>query len=122
MKANEEDKEVGAMTVLYSELQVAGWADQYIGLEDVTYTSDDSKAFTLPCHNSDPDLFFADSELEISMAKSLCGGCPMKLACLEGAKDRNEPCGVWGGELIEDGVVIERKRRPGRPARQIIAA
>jgi hypothetical protein len=23
--------------------------------------------------------------------------------------------GVWGGELFEDGVVIERKRKAGRP-------
>ncbi len=122
MKANEKDKEVGAMTVLYSELQVAGWADQYIGLDDVTYTSDNAKAFTLPCHNADPETFFADSDLEIAFAKSLCGACPMKAACLEGAIDRAEPCGVWGGELIEDGAVIARKRRPGRPARQVVAA
>ena len=110
------------MSVLYSELQVAGWAEQYIGLEDVTYTSDNAKAFTLPCHNADPELFFADSDLEISLAKSLCAGCPMVAACLEGALDRAEPCGVWGGQLIENGAVIERKRRPGRPPRQVIAA
>jgi WhiB family redox-sensing transcriptional regulator len=110
------------MTVLYSELQVAGWADQYIGLGDVTYTSDNAKAFTLPCHNADPELFFADSDAEITLAKSLCGSCPMKQACLEGALDRSEPVGVWGGQLIEDGVIIERKRRPGRPPRQVIAA
>jgi WhiB family redox-sensing transcriptional regulator len=122
MKANEKDKEVGAMTVLYSELQVEGWADQFIGLEDVTYTSDNAKAFTLPCHNADPELFFSDSDLEINLAKSLCGSCPMKNACLEGALDRGEPVGVWGGQLIEDGVIIERKRRPGRPPRQVIAA
>ncbi len=122
MKANEKDKEVGAMTVLYSELQVEGWADQFIGLEDVTYTSDNAKAFTLPCHNADPELFFSDSDLEINLAKSLCGTCPMKNACLEGALDRGEPVGVWGGQLIEDGVIIERKRRPGRPPRQVIAA
>jgi WhiB family redox-sensing transcriptional regulator len=110
------------MTVLYSELQVAGWADTYIGLDDVTYRADSNKAFTLPCHNSDPEIFFADSDVEIAMAKSLCSACPMKSACLEGAISRSEPCGVWGGELIEDGAVIARKRRPGRPARQVIAA
>ena len=46
----------------------------------------------------------------------------MKAQCLEGAISRDEPCGVWGGELIEDGAVIARKRRPGRPAREVIAA
>lgn len=107
------------MTVLFSELQIPGWAEtgEWIGLNDVTYTSDDSKAFTLPCHTAEPELFFADSDIEIAAAKNLCGTCPMKAACLEGAISRMEPCGVWGGELIEDGAVIERKRRPGRPAR-----
>jgi WhiB family redox-sensing transcriptional regulator len=110
------------MSVLYGELQVAGWAERYIGLADVAYPSDNAMAFTLPCHQADPDLFFADSDLEITLAKTLCSGCPMKAACLEGAINRSEPCGVWGGELIEDGAVIERKRRPGRPPRQVIAA
>lgn len=107
------------MTVLFSELQIPGWAEtgEWIGLNDVTYTSDDSKAFTLPCHTAEPELFFADSDAEIAAAKNLCSTCPMKAACLEGAMSRMEPCGVWGGELIEDGAVIERKRRPGRPAR-----
>jgi WhiB family redox-sensing transcriptional regulator len=112
------------MSVLFSELQVAGWAEtgDRIGLGDVTYRADSDKAFTLPCHNAEPEIFFADSDLEIAIAKSLCGSCPMKAACLEGAISRAEPCGVWGGELIEDGAVIARKRRPGRPARQVIAA
>ena len=114
------------MTVLYSELQVAGWAEagDKIGLRDVTIGYDETKSATyaIPCHNADPELFFADSDVEISLAKSLCGSCPMKQACLEGALDRSEPVGVWGGQLIEDGVIIERKRRPGRPPRQVIAA
>ena len=112
------------MSVLYSELQVPGWAQtgEKIGLYEVTGTYDSAIAFTLPCHNADPETFFADSDSEIAIAKSLCGTCPMNSACLEGALSRGEPCGVWGGELFEDGVVIERKRRPGRPPRQVIAA
>jgi hypothetical protein len=39
----------------------------------------------------------------------------MRAACLEGALSRSEPCGVWGGELFEDGKVIQTKRAPGRP-------
>jgi WhiB family redox-sensing transcriptional regulator len=34
---------------------------------------------------------------------------------LQGALSRKEPCGIWGGELFEDGVVIAAKRLPGRP-------
>jgi WhiB family redox-sensing transcriptional regulator len=31
------------------------------------------------------------------------------------ALSRQEPVGVWGGELFEDGKVIARKRKAGRP-------
>jgi WhiB family redox-sensing transcriptional regulator len=112
------------MTVLYSELQVPGWAEsgERIGLDDVTYRADEDSAFTLPCHKADPETFFADSDVEINFAKSLCAPCPMRAACLAGALSRSEPCGVWGGELFEDGAVIARKRRPGRPARRADAA
>ena len=55
-------------------------------------------------------------------AKALCGTCPVRNKCLDGALSRQEPCGVWGGQLVEDGVIIERKRRAGRPPRQVIAA
>jgi WhiB family redox-sensing transcriptional regulator len=112
------------MTVLFSELQVPGWAQtgEKIGLNDVTYTFDDAKASTLPCHVADPELFFSESDQGIAEAKALCGGCPVRNKCLDGALSRLEPCGVWGGQLIEDGVIIERKRRAGRPPRQVIAA
>jgi len=75
------------MTVLFSELQVPGWAEsgEKIGLNDVTFTYDDAKAFTLPCHTSDPEIFFADDDAVIAQAKALCGSCPMRNACLDGA-------------------------------------
>jgi len=109
------------MTVLYSELQVAGWAEagDKIGLRDVTIGYDETKSstFAIPCHNADPELFFAESDEEIAQAKAMCGSCPVRNKCLDGAISRQEPCGVWGGQLIEDGVIIERKRRAGRPPR-----
>lgn len=36
--------------------------------------------------------------------------------CLDGALERREPWGVWGGELFEDGRVIPRKRPADAPA------
>jgi len=39
----------------------------------------------------------------------------VKRECLQGALSRKEPCGIWGGELFEEGVVIAAKRLPGRP-------
>ena len=105
------------MTVLFNELQVPGWAgvNGKIGLGDVTGAYGSTNAYTLPCHTSDPELFFAEDDATIAEAKSICGSCPVKTKCLTAALSRQEPCGVWGGELIEDGAVIERKRRAGRP-------
>lgn len=95
-----------------------------IGLDAVTGIYGDNTAFTLPCHNSDPELFFSEKSEEISYAKSLCAGCPVKRECLQGALSRKEPCGVWGGELFEEGVAIAAKRLPGRPRlnRELVAS
>jgi WhiB family redox-sensing transcriptional regulator len=77
---------------------------------------------SLPCHSADPELFFNESSEVIAQAKALCGGCPMKARCLEGALSRAEPCGVWGGELFDEGQVIQSKRSPGRPAKVAAAS
>ena len=105
------------MTVLLNELQVPGWAgvDGRIGLGDVTGIYGSTIAYSLPCHNTNPEIFFADDDATINAAKSICGGCPVRQKCLTAALSRQEPCGVWGGELFEDGAIIERKRRAGRP-------
>ncbi len=71
----------------------------------------------LPCRAQDPDLWFAESPAELERAKQLCAGCPIKAACLARALARQEPWGVWGGELFEHGVVIPRKRPRGRPSK-----
>jgi WhiB family redox-sensing transcriptional regulator len=132
------------MSVLFSELLVPGWAEgptAKIGLGDVTWAFDEAPVITykdykrtdkstvavssaiktvpvvIPCHSADPELFFSESQEVIAQAKSLCGGCPMKAKCLTGALSRAEPAGVWGGELFDDGQVIQAKRMPGRPAK-----
>ena len=67
----------------------------------------------------------ADTPTELEYAKSLCVDCPVKIECLAGAIDREEPWGVWGGEIFEAGAVVARKRPRGRPrkdAAQIEAA
>ena len=83
------------MTVLFSELQIPGWADsgEKIGLNDVTFTYDNAKAFTLPCHVADPELFYSETDQGIAEAKALCGQCPVRNKCLDGALSRQEPCG-----------------------------
>lgn len=75
---------------------------------------DHAEDVELPC-GSEPDLFFAEEPAEVERAKSLCGGCPVRANCLAGALEREEPWGVWGGELFDHGVVVPRKRPRGRP-------
>ena len=72
----------------------------------------------LPCRVQNPDLWFADSPAALEQAKQLCASCPARQACLAGALERQEPWGVWGGEIFEQGVVISRKRPRGRPRKQ----
>jgi len=60
--------------------------------------------------------------MQVAEAKSLCGGCPVRAQCLEGALSRQEPAGVWGGELFEEGRIIAKKRKAGRPSLKEVAA
>jgi WhiB family transcriptional regulator, redox-sensing transcriptional regulator len=76
-----------------------------------------SGSTVLPCRSHDPDLWFAESPAQLEQAKQLCAGCPIKAACLDSALIRQEPWGVWGGEIFEHGVVIPRKRPRGRPSK-----
>ncbi len=77
--------------------------------------------FHPPCMD-DPDLFFAESPADVEAAKAMCRGCPIRLACLSGARERREPWGVWGGELFLRGKVVPRKRPRGRPRKTDVAA
>lgn len=69
---------------------------------------------TLPCQDR-PELFFADSPQAVEQAKSFCGACPVRELCLAGALERHEVAGVWGGQLLVQGVVVAHKRPRGRP-------
>jgi len=83
----------------------------------VAFGRDDLSAVTadLPCHSAAPDLFFAEAPADLERAKLLCRTCPMRAVCLASALERQEPWGVWGGEIFDQGVVIARKRPRGRP-------
>lgn len=81
-----------------------------------------NEEFSLPCHTTNPDLWFAESPADLERAKELCAACPVRDACLAGALERGEPWGVWGGEIFERGAVIARKRPRGRPRKHPIAA
>ena len=69
---------------------------------------------SLPC-TDEPELWFAESPHDLEQAKLRCQVCPIRAACLAGALEREEPWGVWGGQIVANGAVIAYKRPRGRP-------
>jgi len=66
-------------------------------------------------HGTMTGLFFSDNVIDIARAKAMCALCPLQVSCLDGALEREEPWGVWGGELLSGGRIIANKRPCGRP-------
>jgi len=60
-------------------------------------------------------VFFSEELQDIAAAKEICSTCPVMLECLEGAIERHEPWGVWGGQMFLNGKILATKRRRGRP-------
>ncbi len=71
----------------------------------------------LPCADH-PHLWFSERPADLELAKAGCRSCPLRGPCLAGAVERAEPCGVWGGEIIQRGRVLAVKRPPGRPPKR----
>ena len=73
------------------------------------------------CRGVDAEIFFPATEDEAVPAKAICDTCPVRLACLAFALERNEKFGVWGG-------LTEKERARLSPAaresirRQVAAA
>jgi WhiB family redox-sensing transcriptional regulator len=61
------------------------------------------------------EVFFSEDLGDIAAAKQVCADCPVLAPCLEGALQRREPWGVWGGQLFMNGKMLTIKRRRGRP-------
>jgi WhiB family redox-sensing transcriptional regulator len=55
------------------------------------------------CRTVDPDALFVQGAAQ-NRAKTLCGGCPVRVECLADALDNRTEFGVWGG-------MTERERR-----------
>lgn len=72
-------------------------------------------AASLPCQRDDGELFFSEHPRDLERAKELCSACPLRQECLDGALARQEPWGVWGGQILVGGQVVAVKRGRGRP-------
>lgn len=68
------------------------------------------------------ELFFSDQIPDIIRAKEICSTCALIEPCLDGALDRREPWGVWGGQLFLNGKILAQKRKRGRPPKNPSAA
>lgn len=107
------------ISVLDRPLDEPGTETSLGGLHDAASKVD---AADLPCRVKDPELWFAESPSDVEYAKALCIECPVRALCLDGALERREPWGVWGGQLFIAGVVVARKRPRGRPRKSETAA
>jgi WhiB family transcriptional regulator, redox-sensing transcriptional regulator len=109
------------LTTLLDSLNGAtpGSSRIWSGLDSVEADQFDQLVATLiPCREHDAELWFAEMTAEVELAKALCQECPIRQGCLEGAIARQEPWGVWGGEVFIGGVVVPRKRGRGRPRKE----
>jgi len=102
-------------------MQLAALLDR-VGAQTVVDVETRRKPSPIPCRSNDSELWFAESPADVEFAKTLCRTCPVRDACLAGALARQEPWGVWGGELFVSGVVVPRKRPRGRPRKSEVAA
>ena len=84
----------------------------------ITTIGDDARISARRCadgHGTLSALFFSEELCDIRRAKAVCAKCTSHAECLAGAIERQEPWGVWGGELLENGRVVQNKRARGRP-------
>ena len=63
------------------------------------------------CRGLDPGVFYPETDEEAEVAKSVCGECDVRVACLEYALQHREKQGVWGGATERDRRRIIRQRR-----------
>lgn len=69
------------------------------------------------CRTSHPDVFFPVDAEGVVRAQRICDGCPddAKAKCLEGALERREDAGVWGGKSERQRRQLLRHFRRPRP-------
>ena len=66
------------------------------------------------CLGVDPDLFFPARGAPTKEAKAVCGGCEVKMECLEYALRHGEKFGIWGGMSERERRRIRRQRALAR--------
>jgi WhiB family redox-sensing transcriptional regulator len=65
------------------------------------------------CLETDPELWHPEKGRcdQVTAAKAICAGCPVRTECLEYALDQHEMHGIYGGLTAHE----RRRLRPTRP-------
>ena len=63
------------------------------------------------CRGLDASIFYPEDDEDAAVAKSVCAGCGVRVACLEHALASREKAGVWGGATERERRRIIRQRR-----------
>jgi WhiB family transcriptional regulator, redox-sensing transcriptional regulator len=63
------------------------------------------------CRGLEPTIFFPEDDIDADVAKEVCAGCGVRVACLEYALTIREKQGVWGGATERERRRIIRQRR-----------
>ncbi|MER5887278.1 WhiB family transcriptional regulator [Streptomyces sp. NPDC001941] len=66
------------------------------------------------CTTVNPEVFFATVPFVVEIARRVCERCPVQRACLQGALERGEQYGMWGGLTPEERRELRRPRRKAR--------
>jgi WhiB family redox-sensing transcriptional regulator len=74
------------------------------------------------CLKADPDIFFPISMTgraveQITLAKAICGSCPVREECLAFALTNDTGYGIWGGTTPEERQRSRRREQRQRRAR-----
>lgn len=70
------------------------------------------------CRYADPELFFPVSAAgkslqQVTEAKAICAGCPVRAECLAFALRTKQTYGVWGGMTEEERYQAAKVGEPG---------
>jgi WhiB family transcriptional regulator, redox-sensing transcriptional regulator len=74
------------------------------------------------CRDIEPELFFpvgnaGPALLQISQAKQVCAGCPVRVSCLKWALESGQEAGVWGGTSEDERRALRYRRSRHASAR-----
>ncbi|MFN8075291.1 MAG: WhiB family transcriptional regulator [Kineosporiaceae bacterium] len=71
------------------------------------------------CRTSDPDTLFVQGAAQ-NRAKTICGGCPVRVECLADALDNRTEFGVWGGMTERERRALLKRRPNVRSWRRLL--